>query len=295
VLAPGFWRWGELEPAVEAVARGSWRHREPPQIRGTGHCVAGLEAALWAVGGADSFEAAVLRAANLGDDADTTAAIAGQLAGARWGWSGIPARWRERLFAVDRIVSLAGALFAAGAGPDEPVDPTWAHDDFLHAWRVDDRLLAGEFPGHPSPERARDKVNVLVDAGVRTFVDLTTPEDRLVPYASHLSEAAEARGLDLRHERFPIPDLGVVEDAAYDDVVGRIDAARARGTVYMHCWGGVGRTGTVVGCVLMTQGQDVESVLDTIRQLRASSRKAGRRSPETTVQLDLLRRRARRS
>jgi ADP-ribosyl-[dinitrogen reductase] hydrolase len=82
-----FWKWGDLHPEVAEIAAGSWRRKEPPQIRGTGYCIAALEAALWAVGGADDFRTAVLRAANLGDDADTTAAIAGQLAGARWGAS----------------------------------------------------------------------------------------------------------------------------------------------------------------------------------------------------------------
>ena len=96
VLASEFWQWGSLHPEVEAVARGSWRTKQPPAIRGTGYCVAALEAALWAVGGAIDFADAVLRAANLGDDSDTTAAIAGQLAGARWGAAGIPRRWCEQ-------------------------------------------------------------------------------------------------------------------------------------------------------------------------------------------------------
>jgi hypothetical protein len=97
VLAPGFWQWGPLHPAVEAVARGSWAGKEPPGIRGSGYCVDALEAALWAVAGAGDVRDAVLRAANLGDDADTTAAIAGQLAGARWGERGIPLVWLARL------------------------------------------------------------------------------------------------------------------------------------------------------------------------------------------------------
>ena len=63
--------------------------------------MAALEAAIWAVAGAEDFRDAVLRAANLGDDADTTAAIAGQLAGARWGVDAIPAEWREKATARD--------------------------------------------------------------------------------------------------------------------------------------------------------------------------------------------------
>lgn len=85
VTAPTFWRWGELHPTVADIAAGSWKAKSPPAIRGTGYCIDALEAALWSVAGAANFRDAVLRAANLGDDADTTAAIGGQLAGARWG------------------------------------------------------------------------------------------------------------------------------------------------------------------------------------------------------------------
>jgi ADP-ribosylglycohydrolase len=119
VFSPEFWSWGRLHPKVEAVARGSWRDKEPPAIRGTGYCVDALEAAIWAVAGADDFRGAVLRAANLGDDADTTAAIAGQLGGARWGMRGIPSAWTKKLVLIERIIELARGLYRAG----EP-DPT---------------------------------------------------------------------------------------------------------------------------------------------------------------------------
>ena len=107
VVGADFWQWGELHPEVKAIVAGSWRSKEPPAIRGTGYCVDALEAAIWAVAGADDFRSAILRAANLGDDADTTAAIAGQLAGARWGANSIPDDWREKVVAHDRICSLA--------------------------------------------------------------------------------------------------------------------------------------------------------------------------------------------
>lgn len=112
VLAPTFWQWGDLHPQVAAIAAGSFREKEPPAIRGTGFCIHALEAALWAVHGATDFRSAVLRAANLGDDADTTAAIAGQLAGAWWGWSGIPENWRAKVTMIDEITALADSLYA---------------------------------------------------------------------------------------------------------------------------------------------------------------------------------------
>jgi ADP-ribosyl-[dinitrogen reductase] hydrolase len=99
------------EPRVLEIARGSYRSKTREQIAGTGYCVASLEAALWCFHSTSSFEEAVLAAANLGDDADTTAAIVGQLAGAFYGVDGIPARWLERLHMRDEIAALAEALF----------------------------------------------------------------------------------------------------------------------------------------------------------------------------------------
>ena len=77
VASTGFWQYGPLNEQIEAIVEGSWRTREPPDIRGTGFCVDALEAAIWAVAGADDYGEAILRAANLGNDADTTAAIRG--------------------------------------------------------------------------------------------------------------------------------------------------------------------------------------------------------------------------
>jgi ADP-ribosyl-[dinitrogen reductase] hydrolase len=79
-----------LHPLIQEVARGSFKHMQPPTIQGSGWVVKSLEAALWAFHDADTFEDAVLKAVNLGDDADTTGAICGQLAGAYWGESRIP-------------------------------------------------------------------------------------------------------------------------------------------------------------------------------------------------------------
>jgi ADP-ribosylglycohydrolase len=82
-----------LHPEVDEVSRGSYRVRQPPEIRGSGYVVQSLEAALWAFHDAGDFRQAVLRAVNLGDDADTTGAVCGQFAGACWGESGIPTEW----------------------------------------------------------------------------------------------------------------------------------------------------------------------------------------------------------
>ncbi|MFM7149513.1 MAG: ADP-ribosylglycohydrolase family protein [Gemmataceae bacterium] len=92
-----------LHPLIQEIAQGSFRHKEPPDIQGSGWVVRSLEAALWAFHDAGDFEEAVLKAVNLGDDADTTGAVCGQLAGACWGESGIPESLRSGLARMDMI------------------------------------------------------------------------------------------------------------------------------------------------------------------------------------------------
>jgi ADP-ribosylglycohydrolase len=94
---PECWAEKPLTPEIDEVACGSFRHREPPEIEGRGYVVNSMEAALWAFHRTDTFRDGCLAAVNLGRDADTTAAIYGQLAGAYYGARGIPEAWRERL------------------------------------------------------------------------------------------------------------------------------------------------------------------------------------------------------
>lgn len=295
VVDPGFWTFGPLHPEIEAIVRGSWRDKEPSEIRGSGFVVAALEAAIWAVAGAETFADAVLRAANLGDDADTTAAIAGQLAGARWGVDGIPRRWRELLVELDRIEEIAGRLFDAGAGvalTDIPDGP-WCHDQFIHGYWVEPgRILAGEYPGSPNPKMSASKVNLLVDAGVRTFIDLTSSVDCLEEYESHVALAAKRRGLDLRVVHVPVPDMGVRPDDGYDEIIEAIRSATERGVVYVHCWGGIGRTATVVGCWLVDAGLSASEALGAIDERRSVTRKHFHAAPQTSEQRAVIERRA---
>jgi hypothetical protein len=93
----GYWDWHPLHPDIAAIAAGSYRHKDPPAIRGTGYVVASLEAALWAFARTENFRDGCICAVNLGEDADTTDAVNGQIAGAFYGASGIPAAWRGML------------------------------------------------------------------------------------------------------------------------------------------------------------------------------------------------------
>ena len=106
-LAPSVWKG---EPAIVAIARGTWREKSRAKIRSTGYVVDTLEAALWAAGSTASFEEALVLAVNLAGDADTVGAVTGQLAGAMYGASAIPARWLEPLAWRERIVTTSDKL-----------------------------------------------------------------------------------------------------------------------------------------------------------------------------------------
>ena len=108
--------WQPDEAKLVALASGRFIDKSEAQLRGSGYCVDSLEAALWCFFQTDSFEAAVLRAANLGDDADTTAAIVGQIAGAYYGVEAIPAAWRAPLAMRSDIEEMAVKLLGSRAG-----------------------------------------------------------------------------------------------------------------------------------------------------------------------------------
>ncbi len=100
--------------ALRAIASGAYRGKRAAEVRGTGYVVDCLEAALWCFLTTDSYATAILQAANLGDDADTTAAVCGQIAGAYYGESGIPLHWLERLAMREEIGRLAERLYSCG-------------------------------------------------------------------------------------------------------------------------------------------------------------------------------------
>lgn len=106
-----YWQQQPLQVDIDEIAAGSFWQRQPPEIQGTGYVVRSLEAALWAFAKSNSFREGCLMAANLGHDADTTAAIYGQIAGAYYGEAGIPSEWREPIVSHDLIVEFAERLY----------------------------------------------------------------------------------------------------------------------------------------------------------------------------------------
>ena len=108
---PGYWDAHPLCQQIDLIARGSFKEKEPPEIKGSGYVVESLEAALWAFHNSSTFEEGCLLAVNLGDDADTTGAVYGQLAGAYYGVKTIPEDWRDTIAMRDDILAFADKLY----------------------------------------------------------------------------------------------------------------------------------------------------------------------------------------
>ena len=117
LLSPGYrpdgrsWTKDDLVQEIFEIAEGRYKYKEPPEIKGTGYVVKSLEAALWAFCHSTSFEDGCLLAVNLGDDADTTGAVYGQIAGAFYGVNDIPDHWLEKIANRELIEELAEKLF----------------------------------------------------------------------------------------------------------------------------------------------------------------------------------------
>ena len=160
----------------------------------------------------------------------------------------------------------------------------------LAYWVQKPLLIAGPFPGHPSLEVARRQLRALLDCGVRTFIDLMHEEPRMgaAPYAPLLHDLAAERHIECSVERFEIEDCTTPSQRTMIAIQDAIDAAvTARRTPYIHCWGGRGRTGTVVGVYLLRRGLATsDNFLEVLGRLRA---KAPGTSPETDEQIDFVR------
>ena len=161
-------------------------------------------------------------------------------------------------------------------------------------WVIPGCFAAGEYPGALEPREAERKLKTLLSAGIDHFIDLTEPGE-LATYAEIAEEKAHPLGLTISHERHPIVDLSLpLTPGHMSGILDAIDAALDDGkTVYLHCWGGVGRTGTVVGCWLVRHGHTGPGALSQIAEwwkgMSKSKVETHPRSPETVWQRDYVR------
>jgi hypothetical protein len=166
-------------------------------------------------------------------------------------------------------------------------------------------LHAGEYPGVPpgAPAEALEgRLAQFLDAGITAFIDLTDPADPLEPYEPALRTLAARRGVEVHYARHTIRDMDVCDDAHMRGVLGAIDDHLAAGrNVYVHCWGGVGRTGIAVGCWLVERGRSGDEALsEVLRLFHTMSPEKVRDhgswgSPQTNAQRAMVRRWARRA
>lgn len=201
--------------------------------------------------------------------------------------------------ALEQLVREFGAGTAPTATPpDTALAQAFDHDGDADPrphgncyWLARGRILAGEYPRTAEPASSRAKLAALLDANVRRFVDLTEPFEGLEPYAPLLTELAEARGVRVTHARHAIRDLGVPSVGRMREIVDAILAPHD-GVTYVHCWGGIGRTGTVAGCLLVEAGFSPEAAIALIaHKWRAVDKHSRRpRSPETEAQFEFIRR-----
>ena len=154
-------------------------------------------------------------------------------------------------------------------------------------WVRPGQLLAGEYPGAMDDQSAAVRLEQYLDCGVNYFIDLTE-EDELHPYAPLLIKLAAKRGMQVQHRRFAIPDRNIPSSTKLmQDILHALrEALKKQHTVYVHCFGGIGRTGTVIGCYLNEEHLDAESGLKELAQLWQQMEKKNYwpETPQTTEQ-----------
>jgi protein-tyrosine phosphatase len=167
------------------------------------------------------------------------------------------------------------------AGDDRPFIKSY--------WVIPGQFLAGEYPGSIFEENAQHKVAKLLECGVNAFIDLTENSE-LLPYEPILRSLSQSCDTSPVYLQMPIQDFNIPSREGMIKILDTLDSVISQGrVVYLHCMGGVGRTGTVVGCYLVRHGMPADHALDEINRLRMVIPPGLRRnSPETPVQIALI-------
>jgi predicted protein tyrosine phosphatase len=157
-------------------------------------------------------------------------------------------------------------------------------------WVIPDRFLAGAYPGGYDEETTRKMIQSLIHAGIDCIIDLTQPGDSFFPYADVLKEEMADFEVAIEWFNFPIPDFDVPSINLMKKILDMIDSQLIAGhNVYVHCIGGIGRTGTTVACRLVRHGLTGEEALAELQSLRQNSASWYRRSPESDGQIEFVR------
>jgi protein-tyrosine phosphatase len=157
-------------------------------------------------------------------------------------------------------------------------------------------LFAGEYPGHDHDDGAtRARLLELAARGVLTYIDLTSEEDRslgLLAYDQHFADIHAETGKQPVRHAFSIPDMGIPSDpSVMRGILDLLHQETAAGRAcYVHCWGGIGRTGTVIACWLKDRGMDSEAALAEVQRLYSAHMDPAKqarypRSPQQPAQL----------
>jgi protein-tyrosine phosphatase len=157
-------------------------------------------------------------------------------------------------------------------------------------WVEEKHLLAGEHPGGYDPETTRRRLDAFLETGVNTFIDLTQSHE-LIPYESILKEQAKIYGVNVSYRQFTIRDHTTPSAETMTAILNAIDEAINNSScVYVHCWGGVGRTGTVIGCYLVRHGSTNEQAIAQVNKLFKTRppNPYFSRSPETNEQIEFI-------
>ncbi|GAA5528817.1 dual specificity protein phosphatase family protein [Herpetosiphon gulosus] len=152
-------------------------------------------------------------------------------------------------------------------------------------WVLPERLLAGEHPMLLEKEPLHERLQHFSKAKINVFIDLTeqTETQELGDYSTALRQIQSNQAIVRYH--FPIPDMSSPSVSQMRAILAQIiDALDQQQNVYVHCWGGLGRTGTIIGCLLVEQGWEYTQALTQITRLRQATRDSGYPSPSNDLQ-----------